>query len=72
MSNYKRKRGVHYVYTRKGRSQEESLEHLERWEPFESGVLCKTCGLPCTERLNEVSIMTTYRCASGHKYYKLW
>ena len=70
MSNYGGKRGVHYVYTRKERNQEESLP--ERWEPFESGVLCKTCGLPCTERLNEVSIVTTYRCASGHRYYKLW
>lgn len=67
-------RGIHYVYSpRKGRSQEESLEHLERWEPcpIDPTKLCKLCYTHFAEKLDEFSILTTYRCANNHRLYEL-
>jgi len=65
-------RGIHYVYSpRKGREQEESLEHLERWEPAQTDIQCRKCGLTCNEKLNEYSLLTTYRCPQGHKNFRI-
>ena len=65
------KRGLLYIHTRKRREQEEPLVHLERWEPFTCDIICRECGLPCIERLNEVSLLTTYRCENKHKNYRI-
>ena len=65
-------RGIHYVYApRKGREQEESLEHLERWTPHKTDIVCRTCGMTCNEKLNEYSLLTTYRCPQSHKNFRI-
>lgn len=48
-----------------------SLEHLERWEPIETDINCRTCGMTCNEKLNEYSLLTTYRCPQGHKNFRI-
>lgn len=66
------KRGVFYTFDRKGREQEESLVHLERWEPHQTDIACKECGEICNEKLNEYSVLTTYRCSNGHKNFRIF
>ena len=42
----------------------------EIWHPNTAGH-CRTCNCPSTKRLDEDSILATYLCGAGHRFYEM-
>lgn len=44
---------------------------LDIWHPYRSNIRCRECKKRVVEKLQDVSILDTYRCPEGHKTWRL-